>query len=385
MDRRILAIAAAAVLSTAGAMGGETRTGYGVTLVSGYDSNPLRVSKEGNGSDGYFGQLRFDGQVSHAAASSLTLFVDGEVRGRFHESATSDADFGSGTARMGLAYSPAALRKLVVGTGGRFTAYRTTYVDRADGEVYEVRSILDPSVTTPIGDRLDFDAAELFLNLRWKQNEKFKLFLDTRLEETNYVEDYTATTYLEPLDFRSTTVEPGTSVQLHQAARLIFSVAYTALDYTEQSALDIDGYRVEDETRSYDFTRYRLTLRVTPSRHWSVWAGARSADRSDRYAGYYDYGSMSSYVSVDRTIGEKGKIRLYTSLSDLRYDNATVSGDLDGQTLDSEVRTVLTRYERDVREQARWFVEGGLRRADSKDPDFTYDSDWVLGGVRFWR
>ena len=92
MDRRILAIAAAAVLSTAGAMGGETHTGYGVTLVSGYDSNPLRVSKEGSGPDGYFGQLRLDGQVSHAAASSLTLFVDGEVRGRFHESATSDAD-----------------------------------------------------------------------------------------------------------------------------------------------------------------------------------------------------------------------------------------------------------------------------------------------------
>jgi hypothetical protein len=385
MDRRILAVAAVAVLSIAGAMGGETRTGYGVTLVSGYDSNPLRVSKEASGPDGTFGQVRLEGQVTHTAASSLTLFADGQAHGRFHGSGTSDADFSSGTVRMGLALSPASLRRLVIGAGGRYTAYRTTYVDRADGEVYEVSSILDPSVTTPIGDRLDHDAAEYFFNLRWKQNEKLKLFLDTRLEETNYVEDYTATTYLEPLDSRATTVEPGASLQLHRAARLIFSVAFTDLDYTEQSALDADGFRVQDETRSYEYTQYRLTLRVTPSDRWNVWAGARSSDRNDRYAGYYDYGSVSSYVSVDRMIGEKAKIRLYTSLSDLNYDNATVSGDLDGQTLDNEVRTVLTRYERDLRERSRWFVEGGLRRADSRDPDFAYDSDWVLGGIRFWR
>ena len=57
--------------------------------------------------------------------------------------------------------------------------------------------------------RLDYDAAELFFNLRWKQNDKFKLFLDMRLEDKNYVEDYTTTTYLEPLDFHSTSVEPG--------------------------------------------------------------------------------------------------------------------------------------------------------------------------------
>lgn len=387
MKPLVLATLVLAALWTTAALCDGTEAEYGVTLISGFDSNPLQVWEKGDGSGAYFGQLRIDGQVSRAVIPAVTLFAGGDARGRFHQQAASGADVESAAVRAGFAFAPQRLPKLTFGVGGEYSAYRTTYTDRVTGDPYQVSSDLDSGApsTVEIGDRLDHDAAQLFFNLRWKQNRRFGLFLDTTFENTHYVEDYAGTTALEPLDFHSVTVEPGASVRVHEMATLILSVAQTDLDYTEQSALDATGQRIEGELRAYAYTEYRLTVRITPAERWKLWVGARSSDRSDVYAGYYDYGAVSSYFSVDRALGTRGSLRLYGSVSDLRYDNATVSGEVDGQTLDNHVRTVLTRYERELRGGLGWFAEGGARRVDSRDPVFTYDSDWFLGGVQFRR
>ncbi len=387
MKPLVCTILVLSALQTTAALCGGVEAEYGIAVVTGYDSNPLQVWEEGSGPGGFFGQLRIDGQVSREVIPAVTLFAGGDARGRLHEQAASGADVESGTARAGFAFAPRRLPRFTAGAGGEYSAYRTTYTDRVTGDPYRVSSDPDSGAppTVEIGERLDHDAAQLFFNLRWKQNRRFLLFLDTTFEDTNYVQDYARATDLEPLDFHSRTFEPGASVQVHEMARLIFSAAQTDLEYTEQSALSATGQRVEDELRSYAYTEYRLTAQITPGERWKLWVGARSSDRNDVYAGYYDYGAVSSYVAVDRRMGTRGSLRLYGSLSDLSYDNATVSGEVDGHTLDNQVRAVLARYEYDLQRGLGWFAEGGARRADSQDPVFTYDSDWLLGGVQFRR
>jgi hypothetical protein len=296
-----------------------------------------------------------------------------------------NADFGSGRATVGLQLAPRNAPRFLLAAGARYAAVRRNYTDRATGQIYEVRSNPDPDPpsTVEIGDRLDYDSNELFLNMRWRQNERLLLFVDSRFEQASFLESYANTTSLESLDFRAVTVEPGLSVQLHRVARLAFSVSRTELDYLDQSSLDAAGFRVVGQTRRYEYTRYRLSLSVKPARRWNFLIGARSADRDDAYAGYYDYGAISSFISIDRQIGSRATLRVYGSYSDLTYDNATVSGDPTEQLLDSEVRTVLVRFDRKFGRRTAWFVESGARRTDSHDPVFANDSDWVLGGVQF--
>lgn len=361
------------------------KAGYAVGVISGLDTNPLRIQDDGP--DGFFTQLRIAGQVESALSASWGLFLSGQARGRLHESATAGADFHGATARAGLTFAPRRLSRLALAGGLAYDGHRSTYTDRATGEVYAVAAGPAAGSTEPvtIADRLDYDAAELFFNARWQQTRRLRLFVDTRAERTNYLEDYAATTTLEPLDFEALTVEPGVSLQLHPAARLTLSAAVTELDYDAQSALDHEGYRVPGETRSYHYTHYRLTARIAPAERWSLWAGARSSDRRDAYAGYYDYGSISAYVTADRRHGARGRFRAHASLSDLKYDHATVSGDPEGQTLDSQVGVFLTRYERDTTARLRWFFEAGVQRTDSRDPVFDHDSGWMLCGLEFRR
>lgn len=386
MRLRLWAAVGIVLLAAFPATGGQTDYDYGVNLMAGYDSNPLEVSRDGTAPGASLAQLRLDGSVSRKFGPNFTLFADADARGRWHASDASGADFDAESLRAGLAFSPPAVSRLLVGLGGRYASYRATYTDRADGEVYEVGAVGEPAGTTiPIADRLNHEAAEAFLNLRWRQNKAFRLFFDARYQDTDYREDYGETTNLEPLDFRAVTLEPGLSVQVHRAARLVLSVARTDLDYDRQSALDEDGFRVPGQTRSYEYLHYRLTLRVEPVRRWSLSFGARASDRSDTWAGYYDYGSMSSYVAVDHELSRKNKLRFYTSYSDLSYDNATVTGDPAEQTLDEKQQTFLARFEHATSRRMSWFVEGGARNTDSRDPDFIYEGDWVLGGVELRR
>ena len=55
------------------------------------------------------------------------------------------------------------------------------------------------------------------------------------------------------------------------------------------------------------------------------------------------------------------------------------------QTLQEEELALLARYERAFHRRARWFIEGGVRETDSRNPDFTFDGDWLLAGVELRR
>jgi hypothetical protein len=380
----VLALAAAPAV---GDVPGPTRTGYTAALAFGHDTNPLEVSTRGDGPGGTFGQIRLEGEVEHGVAAGITLFADGAARLRLHDEAAANADVGSGAVRGGLAWSPAAAPRFVVAAGGRYEIDRGTYTDRSTGEAYAIAAGSGTAAPAHvrIGDRFDRDSIAAFVNLRFKESERLRLFLDAGLEQTNYVEDYAGIAGLESLDSRSVTLEPGLSVQVHDSTRLIASVARTGLDYERQPALDAGGDPVAGRARSYDYTRYKLTLQVNPGPGWRLWFGGHATGRNDAYAGYLDYRATTSYLALDRDLGPKTKLALQASHGDLAYDNATISGESDGSTLDERERIVLARLERSLREDTRWFAEAGTRHTTSRDPDLVHDGTWLLCGVEFRR
>jgi hypothetical protein len=371
MLRRLLGPPIVACSAALAGAGPGTDYGIGVTLLGGHDSNPLEQS--GSGPDGWLGQLGIDGFVRREASRRVTLFGDGELRGRRHESSLSDADDVAGNLRAGV--SLAATPRLALLCGAEHALYRATFLDGETGEPYEVDS-------TPIPDRLDRDSTGWYANARWTHDRRLMFFLDTSFHDVGYREDYRETG-LEPLDHAVLAFEPGVSLAVGHSARVMVSYVRGAVTYDEQSALDSTGDRVEEVRRSYRSSTLRVRARIAAPERWTFHAGASTTQREDSYAGFYDYGSWSGYASVDRDLGRAGTVRLYASHFDLDFANATVTGDPEDDKRNSTVHRLLARYEREVHRSAGAFVEIGLEEADSRDPAYAYDSDWLMAGIRY--
>src|SRR5262245_35186487 len=100
----------AIVLCAGAALGGargETETSYTLQWRAGVDSNPLEVSGDGPGAA--VSELRLGGGLTQWVGTGATAawFLDGDLTARAHERSTADADFERGSARVGLAFSPA--------------------------------------------------------------------------------------------------------------------------------------------------------------------------------------------------------------------------------------------------------------------------------------
>ncbi len=365
---------------------GTTETGYGLGLDSGFDSNPLLV--RGDGPSGTFVNLRLDGGVTQylGSGSTAALFIDGRVALREDESRTADAGHDSGDARAGVVLAPSG-RRLLVSLGGRASMYRGTFTDRETGAVYTTAVVpaTDPPSTLPIPERLDFDGAGAFLNLRLKASRRSSVSLEAALDRADYVEDYGALTGLDSLDYRSLTLRPGARLQLGDAATLGLGIALTDLEYDDRLALDRNGAEVQGTRRTYHYSQYELALRVKPSAPWNLDLGLTAGERQDTHAGYYDSASATGYVGVDRSLGASSKIRAVASVRTLEYDHATVTGDPLDDLQASDEQRYLARFSREFGQRWSWHVEGGTVRADSRDPAFAYDRDWMLTGFRFGR
>jgi hypothetical protein len=371
---------------TSGAIAAETQTSYGIEVLAGYDTNPLLVSDDGpNGANG---QLRLEGSVLHlfGGGSTAALFADGRTAGRFEGSRTADAGEQSGDLRAGLAITPSVGGgRLVISVGGRLAAYRGTFTDRSTGEVYlaTVSPPTEPPTTIPIPDRLDFDAAGTFLNLRWRKGSRWSVFTLASADRTSFVEDYTATTDLDSLDYRALTVRPGASVSLGRGTVLDLHVARTEIEYEDRPALDANGSVVPGTQRKDELTHYGMTLVLAPGPGWKLDVGLAAIGRSDTHAGYYDSSGASGGLGLNRELSPTSALRLFAAVRDVDYDRATVTGDpADSDLLGSIERSYGARFTRGVGDRLSFQVEAGTQATDSQDPVFTYDRDWIYTGIR---
>lgn len=370
------------------ASAGESEIGYGGDWTLGYETNPLLVSDDGP--NGGYTQLRLSGNLTHYLGSgeSAAFFLTGNAASRIDESETSSAGHDSANLRSGFALSPGfASRRLVISVGGRFSAYRGTFIDRTDGEIYTAGVVpaTDPESSISIGERLDYDLAGTFLNLRVKQSPRLSWFLNSSFDRVDYVADYTAQTDLDPLDFSSLALTPGVRIGFGQVTTLQFSVARTELDYDARPALDRDGFQVAGTTREYEFTEFQASLSVQPAARTRFSLGASAGGRDDTYAGYYDSSDGAGSLSFEHSFGERSRLSAYTSIREVEYDHATVSGDPTDLVRSSDERRHAARYTHRFGDRFEWYVEGGADRTDSPDPIFAYEREWILTGMHFER
>ena len=378
----ILVLAGSAAVSSA-----ETDTDFAATLMAGYDGNPLKVTGDGPG--GAFSELRLDSGIETRMSPRLAGFLNGGGRARLYGSSTSNADFHSADVRTGFVLAPVIgdRNRLRITFGGAYAVSRSTYRNRATGEVYEVLAEPPtvPASSVPIPDRFDVNTSSAFVDLRWRPSRRVRFSVDTRIDNADYVRDYSATTGLEALDYRARTVEPEVLLALHRVLAVSLSYTITDVDYEHQPALDDLGQPVAGALRRYDYSNLRLTIRVAPSSQWRLRFGLRDGDRQDAHAGYYDYRSDSTFVSLDHRPSRRVRLQLYTSHSDLDYENAVVPGDPNGEFRSSSVDFYLGRFDLRLNEHLSFFTEGGSQRTDSQDPVFAYDRDWLLTGITYRR
>lgn len=381
--RQPLLIAATALLGVPIASAAESHLSYGATAAAGYESNPLQVSD--NAAGGVFTQLALDASFRRSLDPDSALFISGNARTRLYDTDSSDADQLVGGLRAGYGIAPRGLEgRLALAAGGRCSAGRSTFIDRATGRVYEVSTVADPAETVRIPDRFDYDSYGAFFNARWSQNQRVRLSFDANWERSHYLEDYAENTDLDPLDYRSLTVEPGISVSFGELLTVGASVTLTDLDYDARSALDDSGAAVPGTAREYRYAQYEIAFQLKPANRWLLQLGLRSDDRTDAYAGYNDYGSWSAQASVDHDLTPSSKLRLHASWRTLEYDRAVVEGQ-PGLIQNTEERTVVGRYERGLGPDLRWFADIGTQAVDSRDPVLAHDQRWVLSGVQFRR
>ena len=382
-----VALGVAVGLTLSGDIAAKTEVDVGLTLAFGYDSNPLRVSVDGAG--GGFLDARLDSRLDVALGRGVEFFLDADGLKRFHGSDLSNGDYQRADLQVGLAVSPIRMgrTRLSIALGGLHELRRSTFTDRLTADVYEVPTDPPtvPATMTPIPERFDSNTTGAFLDLRLRPSRRLRLFLETRLEKSNYPEDYSPTTSLEPLDNRSVTLEPGFLYRVNGLLAFQVSLALTDLDFKEKPALDGSGNEVPGTSREYRYADYRVRVRLSPTQQWRVSLGLSSSDREDTFAGYYNFDAWTSFVSMDRRVGKNTRFQAYASLRMLDYDAAVVPGDPNGEIRGNEVFRLIGRFDRKLREHVGLFVEGGTQRTDSRDPIFAYDRDWVLTGIRIRR
>jgi hypothetical protein len=382
MRNRCSTLVTLVVCSTA--LAGDLQFNYGLGAAAGYDSNPLLVSGDGPG--GAYTQLVADGSVRHALSPRLVLFANGIGRVRFHEEAVAGADNRSGSLRAGAGFAPRLWGgRFALAFGAQGALSDSTFIDRATGGVYEVGAAppADPGTTVEIGDRFDARSWGAFTDLRFAQNRRVRWSLDAVWERTGYSEDY-ASVGLSPLDYRALTLEPGVELRLSELVTLEASVAWSDLDYDDRPVLDASGAEVAGIAREYHETRWRAALRFIPAAKWSVSLGLGNDAQRDTYAGYYDYGSWRSFLTVERAIGRRTNVQLHGGWREMDYDRAFLP--TDPETLRAtEVRTWLARFEHGIGEHLRWFADLGTEDDASTDPVFACEQDWFLTGIQFRR
>lgn len=370
------------LFGTEDAAAAKVETGAGLDLVAGYDSNPLMMAGDGPG--GAFGQASFNAGLNVGAGRKGSFFFNAAGLDRRYESETTDGDYRRADMRTGVLMPRirAGRTRISLTAGLLYEIRRSTYTDRLTGGIYEIVTDPNPPATTAfIPHRFDTDTAGAFFDLSWRFNRRLRVFLGTRLEQTDYVEDYDDITTLDPLDFRALHVEPGAQVRVNDLLSIVASVTWSDLDFDRQFALDAGGAEVVDTTREYHYMRYRLQFLMTPGRRWHVNAGVIAADRQDTWAGYYDFDALTGFISALRTFGDRNRLQLFASGRRLDYENATVLGDPNAVTRGSDLRRFAARFDHVLNRHLGLFAEGVVLRTNSEDPIFTYDQDTALVGV----
>lgn len=358
---------------------GRVRAG----AVVGYDTNPLKVVDQGDGDGELYTDLFVDAGFDLPVGGPWGWFGDVEARTRLHGSATSDADETEAGIRTGLAWRPA--RRMLLRAGARVAAQRSTFTDRADGEVYRVEGTppSDPPTLVEIPDRFSFDSRGVFARLRVKASKRVRLTLDVDRNDNEYVTDYEPTTGLDRLDNATLAIAPGVSVRVGPTVAFRVTTSWIELDYDALPALDSAGDEIPGETREYRYLAHRLVMAVEPLPGWDLRMGLGNTDRSDESAGYYDYGAVSAYASLWKRLGERSRVGVHVSGRNLDYDSATVFGDPDTELRASDVRRYSARFERRFGDALRCFAEGGSQSTDNADPLFVYDRRWIAAGVEY--
>jgi hypothetical protein len=232
---------------------------------------------------------------------------------------------------------------------------------------------------------LDYDSSSAFLNLRWRQSRRVSFFLESAVDRVKYVEDYSYMTDLDPLDYRSSTLRPGASVDLGASAVIGISLVLTDLDFDRRTALDRSGTEVPGTRREYRYSQLHLKATVEPAENWKLSGGFLGNGRDDTYDGYYDSETRLGFFAVERSLGARSKLRAQATIRDVSYDRATVTGDPEDGLLGNDERRYLGRFEQALGPHLRWFVEAGSERTDSEDPLFAYERQWALSGVHYGR
>jgi len=358
---------------------------FAVDLVVGSDTNPLQV--EDDGPNGLFSEIRMGAGASGRMSPRVGWRFSGAVAVRAYESSVEDAATEAGYGRLGLEWLLGSTtgRPGVLGFGIQAGVDRSTFTDRATGDVYVVDPdpITTPPTSIPIPNRFDAATAGAYVDANVRLGRRAGAFVTATMESTHFLESYEAETSLESLDYDVVTVEPGVRVALHSTAALRCSIALIALDYDEQPALASDGQPVPGTTREYRTTDLRVALSLAPFSRWSFDIGLRGGPRSDTQAGYYDLDTLGASVAMTHRPSWRTRLQLSASSRDVDYARAPVTSSPDGELRGSRVDRLAGRFDYDLRRPTTVYAETGVERVQNNDPVFAHDRSWLAVGIRY--
>jgi len=348
---------------------------YGITLATGYDSNPLHLAERGAGAA--YADLRGALAGRLEVGRGTELFASGAATTRVHERRAHDADASYGDVKAGVHWTNRASRRVDISAAGRFTAARSTFTDRLTGDVYVSGA--------PLPDRFDSNTTGGLVEIRWAPQRRLRLQLGTEYERRSYVEDYAGIEGVDPLDSSAWLVTPRVRILVSQTVAIEAGADWSSRTYDALPAVDASGGPVEGVARRDRGTAWRVTVDARPSSRWDVSAGVIAAGRRDLEAGYFDTRGQSAYVLAGMKAGRTGRVQIYGSLQNLDYPQATLTNDPNAPHRGSDALRTLARYERPLRPGVTFATEAGIQRTGNRDPLYAYDRDWIQTAIRFKR
>lgn len=315
------------------AQGQFSSTKLNIKLTSGYDDNPLKMSKLSKSITQETFLETFSSDLSSRYNWSKSTFTDIELNGDYtvfpRNSDYNDWNL-NGDINTIVKLYPKYKKSFIPGVYLNFglDAYLADkyYTDRMLGEEYETALPFGNSLK--LGDLLDKFSLDLFTGIRLKFNNSVNLLVQYQHNFNDY-KDFGSmdNDSFVALDNAENIIKAILLIDIFNNADLQLKYSYNNRKYDYKTAKNLDKIEFKNKNREYVYHTYGIKFgykyeKIKLSFSYSI------RNRVDQFEGYYDYGYTGYKLNVYYKLSKKIKLSTGYSISQKDYDYLTFSKEL---------------------------------------------------------
>lgn len=301
-----------------------------IDVFSGYDDNPLKMSKESvlQPIDSYLETItsNFSSEYNWDKNILTRIDLDGDYTIFPSNSHFNDWSLNGNIntiVKLYPKYKKSILPGVYLNLGIDAYGVDKYYTDRLLGEQFE--SLLAFGETLKLGDLLDQFSLEVFSGIRLKFSNHMNLFIQYQINNNNYKDlgskenqSFVALDNSENIFSTNLVVEPFNNFDI------LLEYSYNNRIYDYKTTRNLDKFEFTDKQRAYVYNNYKVGFDYKFA-DFKLSFDYKKKDRLDQFEGYYNYTYDLYRAKIYYRVTEKIKLMVGYVFAKKDYDHLTFS------------------------------------------------------------